>query len=102
MVDKADLSLHHVDTLVVSCVDFRFRALTAEWINKKFGAADHLAIPGASKPVLESSDVLGWLKLLVGLHEVKKIVIANHIDCGAYGGSKKFGDDSAAEVTMHW
>lgn len=101
MENKADLSQHHVDTLVVSCVDFRFRPLVAEWIGEKFGSADHVAVPGASKPVIESSDVLDWLKLLVGLHEVKKVVIADHLDCGAYGGSKKFDGDSDAEVSMH-
>jgi len=35
------------------------------------------------------------------LHQVEKIVIVNHADCGAYGGSAKFNGDSEAEQKFH-
>jgi carbonic anhydrase len=101
MANKVDLTQHQVDTLVVSCVDFRYRDLVYRWITERFGKADHFGLPGASKAILETSVVLDWLKLLVELHGVKRLVVADHIDCGAYGGSKKFDWDHSAEVSMH-
>jgi len=35
------------------------------------------------------------------LHHVEKIVIVNHADCGAYGGSKQFNGDLEAEQRFH-
>jgi carbonic anhydrase len=35
------------------------------------------------------------------LHHAQKIVIINHEDCGAYGGSKKFEGDREAEQQFH-
>ena len=35
------------------------------------------------------------------LHHAKKLVIVNHQDCGAYGGSKVFNGDEAAEENFH-
>jgi carbonic anhydrase len=35
------------------------------------------------------------------LHHAQKIVIVNHADCGAYGGSKEFKGDLEAEQKFH-
>jgi len=35
------------------------------------------------------------------LHHVRKIVIINHQDCGAYGGSAKFNGNAEAEQKFH-
>ena len=96
-----DLSQHQVSTLVVTCVDFRFRELFAEWIAERLGFADLIAMPGASQAVLEIPAVVQQIKRMVSLHHVERVVVADHIDCGAYGGSKKFGGDLSAEVGMH-
>ena len=37
----------------------------------------------------------------VNLHHAKKIVIVNHQDCGAYGGSRQFKEDGDAEQRFH-
>lgn len=98
---QIDLTKHNVDTVVVSCSDFRFRPMIAEWIKEKFGEADLVAMPGASKAILEVGGVIDAVKVLVDLHDAKSVVIVDHIDCGAYGGSKKFDWDHTAEVSMH-
>src|SRR2546429_4732711 len=101
MERRVDLTKHSVDTVVVSCADFRFRPMVAEWIEEKFGEADLVAMPGASKAVLEVPGVVANIGVLVGLHHVRNIVVVDHMDCGAYGGSKKYDWDHAAEVSMH-
>jgi hypothetical protein len=35
------------------------------------------------------------------LHHAARIVIVNHADCGAYGGSKEFKGDDEAEQKFH-
>jgi len=39
--------------------------------------------------------ILDALELAIGLHGVSRLIIVDHVDCGAYGGSKQF--DSAEE-----
>jgi carbonic anhydrase len=99
---KVDLTRHSVDTVVVSCSDFRFRPMIANWIEKRFGEADLVAMPGASKAVLEVDGIKRNIETLVGLHKIKKIVIVDHMDCSAYGGSEAFDWDPTAEVGLHY
>ncbi len=46
---------------------------------------------------------LAWkcIGVACDLHHVQKIVIVNHQDCGAYGGSARFNGDEEAEQKFH-
>ncbi len=63
---------------------------------------DFPSVPGAAKAINEGDELaLGCVKVPCDLHHVKKIVIVNHADCGAYGGSTKFNGDAEAEQKFH-
>lgn len=81
---------HGVRDLVISCIDYRFRARVAQWIKDTLGdQADLVAIAGASKAILDEASratVLHQLEIAVKLHGIERVHILDHMDCGAYGG----------------
>ena len=99
-------NIHHCEAVVLTCIDFRFWRETAEFVEKELGikSFDFPSLPGAAKALNESASQndLAWqcLDVPVKLHAAKKIVIVNHADCGAYGGSKKFAN-SKEEQKFH-
>lgn len=93
--------VHSCDAVVLTCIDFRFWKETLEFIEKSPPAGglgiksfDFPSLPGSAKAINEcmaSSDLaMQCIGVPCDLHHVKKIVIVNHEDCGAYGGSGKF------------
>lgn len=75
-----------------------------EFAEKELGLKefDFPSLPGAAKAINEKSDLaLGCISVPCDLHHAKKIVIVNHSDCGAYGGSVKFNGDAGAEQKFH-
>jgi hypothetical protein len=92
--------------VVLSCIDFRFWKETAEFAENELGIKtfDFPSLPGSAKAINESQDeefVFGCIKVPIELHHAEKVVIINHQDCGAYGGSAKFGGDEKAEQEFH-
>ena len=83
--------------IVISCIDFRFHQKLREALKKKkinsydliclAGGAKNLASP--SKKIYQQA-VIDNIKLSQKLHKIKMVVLSNHLDCGAYGGSGKF------------
>ncbi len=75
---------HEAAALVVSCIDFRFieplqRFLTAQALA---GHHDWTALAGASLAVTET--FFDRLDLAYRLHGVRRVLICDHQDCGAY------------------
>jgi len=93
-------------SIVLSCIDYRFWPEALPLLEKKYGEFDLIELAGGSKnlpsPTTEADRkaVLESIKVSVDLHKAKQIILTNHIDCGAYGGSKQFKlrDD---EITFH-
>jgi carbonic anhydrase len=99
-------NIHKCEAVVLSCIDFRFWKETAEFVENELGIKtfDFPSLPGSAKAINESEDeqfVFGCIGVPVELHHAEKIVIINHQDCGAYGGSAKFNGDSEAEQKFH-
>ena len=99
-------NVHHCEAVVLSCIDFRFWKETVEFIEKELGIKtfDFPSLPGSAKAINESEDekfVFGCISVPVELHHAEKIVIINHQDCGAYGGSAKWNGDDEAEQKFH-
>ncbi|MDZ7611910.1 MAG: carbonic anhydrase [Candidatus Moranbacteria bacterium] len=97
---------HECDAAVIACIDFRFWRETAEFVDNYFGAIsyDYPGLPGAAKAINESSGedlAFSCVGVPCDLHQVKKIILVNHEDCGAYGGSGKFDGDKEAEQEFH-
>ena len=94
------------DTLVITCIDYRFTFENQGFVNETLGLKDnydHISIPGSIQNLInpETSDlVLSKFALSVRLHLVKRIVIISHKDCGGYGGSASFGSELAEHETL--
>jgi len=98
--------VHHCEAVVLSCIDFRFWKETIEFIEKelKIEDFDFPSLPGSAKAINESTgeDVaFKCISVPVELHKAQKIILINHEDCGAYGGSERFGGNSAEEQKFH-
>lgn len=78
------MAKHLTDAIVISCIDFRFQKYVEEWLNDNLGQAkyDRVALAGG---VFDFYSILKQVELSVKLHEIKKVVLINHEDCGAYG-----------------
>lgn len=93
-------------SIVISCIDYRFWPKTLELLKTKYGDFDLIEMAGASKNLispLEPEDKISLLEnigISIKLHNSKKIVLTNHIDCGAYGGSTKF-QTKEEEISFH-
>lgn len=99
--------IHSCDAVVLCCIDFRFWKETMKFVEEKLGikSYDFPKLPGAAKAVndcLSEVDVaLKCIGIPCDLHQAARIIIVNHADCGAYGGSKEFKGDSEAEQKFH-
>lgn len=98
--------IHHCDAVVLACIDFRFWKETMQFVEQNLGieSYDFPKLPGSAKAINESQDgdvSMMCLGVPCDLHGVDKIVIVNHSDCGAYGGSGKFEGDVLAEQQFH-
>lgn len=89
--------MHNWKVLTLSCIDGRFIKRIDDWIAKRQPVFDYRSEIGASKAIIDSeSDRKRFFKVVatsIKLHGIKEIWLFDHIDCGAYGGSKSFESD---------
>lgn len=94
------------DTLVISCIDYRFAIANQEFINETLGLKDnydHISIPGSISNLVnpETRELLfSKFALSVKLHLINRVVVISHKDCGAYGGSVSFGSEIAENENL--
>jgi carbonic anhydrase len=92
------------ETLVIACVDFRFRKHMCELLSYAgYRDFDILTLPGAAKSVSDPvyrESLFQAIETVVRVHETRKIVIVDHMDCAACGGSEAF-DNAEAEEAFH-
>ena len=96
--------IHDCDAAVLACIDFRFRDALLQFIKDHWEGIKHFdfpSIPGGVKALNEGSN-LAWRCLSVPyeLHNVNVMILVNHTDCGAYGGSSNFSTHEE-EVAFH-
>lgn len=93
-------------SVVVSCIDYRFWPQALPLLKEKYGDFDLIEIVGASKNLtspIEKEDktaLLENIEISIKLHNPYKLILTNHIDCGAYGGSKNF-KSPGEEIEFH-
>jgi len=97
--------LHHWDVLAISCIDGRFVKRETEWVaDKTDGVFDYRTEVGCSKAILDSpldrERLVDLIAVSKRLHSIKEIWLIDHIDCGAYGGSKEHAD-ADSECSFH-
>ncbi len=99
--------VHNCEAVVLACIDFRFWKETMKFVEEELGikSYDFPKMPGAAKAINECQNELDIPMKCIGvpcdLHHAEKIVIINHADCGAYGGSVEFKGDLEAEQKFH-
>jgi carbonic anhydrase len=96
--------IHSCEAVVLTCIDFRFWKETVEFVEQELEikSFDFPSLPGAAKAINEGSNLaMSCISVPCDLHHAEKIVIVNHQDCGAYGGSAKFDGDAEAEQKFH-
>ncbi|MBI2337667.1 hypothetical protein HYU95_00630 [Candidatus Daviesbacteria bacterium] len=78
------MSDHSCDSVVITCIDFRFQDYINKWIAENFPVRsfDRVALAGG---VFDSDYVFKQVEISKRLHHIKKVVLINHEDCGAYG-----------------
>ena len=82
--------------VLVRCVDVRFHGSLERALSQAFipmgGVTDFLSVgvPGASKAILDAASrplVSAAIDIALRRHDANRLIIADHIDCAAYGGS---------------
>ena len=92
--------------VVLTCIDYRFWLEALALLKKRFNDFDLIALAGGSKNIASPSceadkqAVLNSIKVSIDLHHANTLVLTNHHDCGAYGGSEKF-DSAEKETDFH-
>lgn len=75
---------HGAETIIITCIDFRFQEYINKWISKNFKPKtyDRGAFAGAAKSL---DTILSQIDVANRLHHIKRVILINHEDCGAYG-----------------
>jgi carbonic anhydrase len=98
---------HNAQAIVIGCMDFRFRKTIQSFVENdlKINDFDLKTDGGAVMQLNNDSPVRDWIlkniEIAFNLHAVNKVILINHTDCGAYGGSQKFNHDHKAEFDFH-
>ena len=99
-LDQLKVYVHHesakrryTDTLLISCVDFRFRSAIEDLMCEVLHLTDNydeVVLPGASLSLVEKI-YPDWertleevIEVLQKLHHIKQIIFLDHRDCSAY------------------
>lgn len=98
---------HTCSALIIHCIDFRFGKAIKKYLEDEclLGDCDIAAAAGAAKNLLFSAQdterifMFKQIALSRNLHDIKKVILINHTDCGAYGGRKAFVSRDAERET---
>lgn len=75
---------HHCNAILVTCIDFRLQKYVEDFANKNLGEKSYDRVAWAGG-VFDVEAVLNQIRLSKKLHDIQKVVLVNHEDCGAYG-----------------
>lgn len=102
---------HHCQNLVIRCMDWRFSGKqVGELLDQLFsdedgfGSFDDRGSVGTSKAVIEEESrkvIFNALNVAIEKHGAERIILIDHVDCSAYGGSAKFDGNAEAEKKFH-
>jgi carbonic anhydrase len=72
------------EVIVVACIDFRFQHALDRWLAAqiKHGSYDRVGLAGGVK---NWEVVWQQIELAKRLHNIRRVILINHEDCGAYG-----------------
>jgi carbonic anhydrase len=100
-----------IEALAFSCIDFRLVDAAVKFFDTDIRPKDYdlLALAGASLGAVSakfpSSNAAFWnhVDIAKSLHHIKKVVVLDHRDCGAYkvAFGKEFAAEHNAETAQH-
>lgn len=87
---------HKTTGIIVTCMDFRLQEAINKWISENFQPKtfDRVALGGGVKNL---HTILEQIDIAHRLHHIKKVVLINHEDCGAYG-QENFPDNQTEHL----
>ena len=102
---------HTAEALLLSCMDYRLIDDITKYMDSRgmTNQYDHVVLAGASLGAV-TRDFKDWnktfwahLKIASDLHQIKKVILLDHRDCGAYKVILKadFSKDPALETRVH-
>jgi carbonic anhydrase len=82
----------HCDVLLLTCMDYRFQAPIDDYMAKRGlrGNFDHVILAGAALGAITdqrpawNATFVDHLGAAIQLHGIKKVMVLDHRDCGAY------------------
>ena len=85
---------HQAESIIITCIDFRLQEAINKWIADNLPAKtfDRVAFAGGVKDL---DTILSQIDIAVRLHHIKKVILINHEDCGAYGEEGTFEKHAA-------
>ena len=95
------MATHTCKGVALHCIDFRFRKRLEEFLHERFLNDDYdlIVVAGSVKSLAGERDGSCFLTeqfdISLRLHVPSVIVLLQHEDCGAYGGSVAFTDFEA-------
>jgi len=86
-------------------MDFRLTKDIHNWLEEQglMNDCDMISVAGVAQDIVkngQNSFVLNQIALSVKLHQIKKVILLHHLDCGAYGGHAGF-DNLEQEQAKH-
>lgn len=105
---KAPLNHYVAEAYTVRCVDDRFWKTFKNFLREQNiiridpkSPAGGVKVFASPKRESDREYNLDEIAISVELHQVKKIMLFSHSDCGAYGGLKKFNGNKDEELEFH-
>ena len=89
---------HGCETCIVTCIDYRLQEYINNWIAQNFepGSFHRVALAGGVKNL---EVILDQAKTSSRLHNIRRAILINHEDCGAYGAENI--PDQETELKRH-
>ncbi|MBU1180137.1 hypothetical protein KJ885_04290 [Patescibacteria group bacterium] len=95
--------------MLIHCMDFRLHEDIKNWMQNQgiLGDTDLVSVAGAGKDIINPEwplyreYVLRQVQLSIKLHDMKRVILMHHTDCGAYGGKSAFGGSPEKEEQKH-
>jgi len=80
---------HECEAAVVACIDFRFQKYIRSWLDKNLKGKkyDYIGYAGATRDL---EVILKQIEISKKLHQIKKVILIHHEECGAYGKEDSF------------
>ncbi|MFA6027556.1 MAG: carbonic anhydrase [Patescibacteria group bacterium] len=87
---------HNCSNLLIRCMDYRLDITFKKWLaeNNYLGDTDIVSIAGACKPLAGddkkiSDYILNQIAISTKLHHIKRVLLTQHEECGAYGETSR-------------